>query len=72
MSAFPGHTFSTNELKSELERDQGPLKLSHFPWWTMTLAAPFWELARGLATLWADVLDRWVGGYAMSISSARA
>ncbi len=44
--SFPGHTFSTNDLKLELERTHGPLQLTQFPWWSMSLAAPFWELAR--------------------------
>ena len=44
---FPGHSFSTAQLKAELEHllDR-PLKLARFPWIVMTLAAPFWELAR--------------------------
>ncbi len=44
---FPGHAFSVNELRRALsELSETTLALSHFPWWVMTLAAPFWELAR--------------------------
>ena len=46
---FPGHAFSINELKSTLETHLGrKLKLAAFPWWAMTMTAPFWELAREL------------------------
>lgn len=44
---FPGHTFSAQDLRAELEtQGYGPLKITRFPWWVMTVAAPFWELAR--------------------------
>ena len=44
---FPGHAFSVNELRRQLSELSGTtLTLSHFPWWAMTLTAPFWELAR--------------------------
>lgn len=46
---FPGHAFSARQLKTLVEEIQGtPLKLSPFPWRLMTLASPFWELAREL------------------------
>lgn len=46
---FPGHSFTINQMKTELERELNrPLKISRFPWWIMRLAAPFWELAREL------------------------
>ncbi len=46
---FAGQTFSVNDLAGELARQLGkPVKASAFPWWTMQLAAPFWELAREL------------------------
>ena len=44
---FPGHAFTTHQIKEEFEAMLGrPLKLSRFPWWLMSLASPFWELAR--------------------------
>ena len=46
---FAGFTLTMGGLKAKLEAllDQ-PLKVRRFPWWAMTLAAPFWELAREL------------------------
>lgn len=47
--AFPGVTFSVNQLKQALEEVTGKtLHIGAFPWWTMRLASPFWELAREL------------------------
>jgi nucleoside-diphosphate-sugar epimerase len=44
---FGGHTFSVEELHQFLtERLDTPLSLTRFPWWAMSLTAPFWELAR--------------------------
>lgn len=45
---FAGHTFTLEELKDTLEITQGPLKFDRFPWWFMTLASPFWGLAKEL------------------------
>lgn len=46
---FPGHAFSMDELQARLEVMLGRRpKVSMFPWWIMTLAAPVWELAREL------------------------
>jgi len=46
---FPGHNFAVSELHSALEIKLGrKLKLAGFPWWVMSLASPFWELAREL------------------------
>lgn len=46
---FPGHTFTARQLTDHLAGVLGrPLRLSAFPWWIMTLAAPVWELAREL------------------------
>ena len=46
---FAGYTFSMADLKADLERLTGrDVKVSRFAWWAMTLAAPFWELAREL------------------------
>lgn len=49
---FPGHSFTADDLKAELERALGrPLRYAGFPWWLMRLASPFWELARELAEM---------------------
>lgn len=45
---FAGHTFTLDELKETLETTLGPLKYESFPWWFMTLASPFWGLAKEL------------------------
>jgi nucleoside-diphosphate-sugar epimerase len=46
---FPGQVFSTAALKAHLEaRLERELSLVRFPWMVMTLASPFWELAREL------------------------
>lgn len=46
---FPGFAVSMAEIKARVEALTGQrLKVSRFPWWAMTLAAPFWELAREL------------------------
>lgn len=49
---FPGHTFTTRELMQELQALTGRrLKLGHFPWWMIRLAAPVWELGRELGEM---------------------
>ncbi|MGB5557102.1 MAG: NAD-dependent epimerase/dehydratase family protein [Paracoccaceae bacterium] len=49
---FPGHSFTVDELKAGLEQELGrALKLASFPWWLMTLTAPFWELAREMGEM---------------------
>jgi nucleoside-diphosphate-sugar epimerase len=46
---FAGLTLSLGDVKAAAEVLVGrSLKVSGFPWWAMTLAAPFWELAREL------------------------
>ncbi|MBI1216934.1 MAG: epimerase [Rhodobacteraceae bacterium] len=50
--AFPGVTFSLNELKQALEMATGKtLRIGNFPWWMMRLASPVWELARELSEM---------------------
>ncbi len=42
-----GHAFTAVQLQTHLTARLGrPVKIVNFPWWIMTLAAPFWELAR--------------------------
>lgn len=49
---FPGHSFSMNDFAAEIARQTGrSLKMTRFPWWSLRLAAPFWELARELAEM---------------------
>ena len=46
---FPGSTFSMDELRAGFARLMGrEIGMSQFSWWTLRLAAPFWELAREL------------------------
>jgi hypothetical protein len=46
---FAGFTLTMGGLKTELEAIPGhSLNVRRFPWWAMTLASPFWELAREL------------------------
>jgi nucleoside-diphosphate-sugar epimerase len=46
---FPGHNFTLEQLRTFLSARLGrPLGIARFPWWVMTLASPFWELAREL------------------------
>lgn len=46
---FAGHSFTIRQLRDHLEPVLGrSLRLSGFPRWMMTLAAPVWELAREL------------------------
>ena len=43
---FPGHHFTVNELKTELESATGQTFLiDNFPWTTLRLLSPFWNLA---------------------------
>ena len=42
-----GHAFTAQQLQSHLAARLGrTIKIVNFPWWFMTMAAPFWELAR--------------------------
>ena len=46
---FPGHVFTIEQLRMFLSARLGKsIELTRFPWWAMTLASPFWELAREL------------------------
>lgn len=49
---FPGHAFSIEQLRQTVQDAMGrPIRLSAFPWWFMTLASPFWEMARELVEM---------------------
>lgn len=44
---FAGHTFTVEDLRAHAQDRMGrPVSISQFPWWVMTVCAPFWELAR--------------------------
>lgn len=46
---LPGHAFSILDLQHCLQNTLGrPIRLVPFQWWFMTLASPFWEMAREL------------------------
>ncbi len=46
---FPGQTLTPSQMRKIVEDLTGrSLRVTRFPWWAMTLAAPFWELAREL------------------------
>lgn len=49
---FPGHTFSMRDFAVEASLQTGrPTRTRLFGWWMMTLASPFWELARELSEM---------------------
>lgn len=44
---FPGHSFSIAELRQRVAACiRQDIRITHFPWWLMTMTSPFWELAR--------------------------
>jgi nucleoside-diphosphate-sugar epimerase len=44
---FPGHSFTALQLRQFLaETLDREISIAHFPWWAISLASPFWELAR--------------------------
>ena len=44
---FPGHAFTVNDRHRHVQARTGrQIKITSFPWWVMTVASPFWELAR--------------------------
>lgn len=46
---FAGFTLSADDIAARIAAlTASPVKLGGFPWWAMTLTAPFWELAREL------------------------
>jgi nucleoside-diphosphate-sugar epimerase len=71
---FPGHSFSVEQLRAFLAQELGrSLSLSKFPWWAVSLTAPFWELGREMLemrylwntphTLSAEKLTRLLPGF---------
>jgi len=60
---FPGHAFTFEDLRYQLEISTGKnFRLSAFPWWFMTLAAPFWNVAYELREMrYLYEMDHWLG-----------
>ena len=49
---FPGLRFSYDQLAAMIGRIEGrQIRVRRFPWWTLRLAGPFWELARELTEM---------------------
>lgn len=49
---FPGHSFTANLLREQLANTlDRKIEITGFPWWLMTLASPFWELAREISEM---------------------
>lgn len=65
---FPGHSFTAEELRQEVERQTGRrMRHAAFPWWMIRLAAPFWELGRELAEMrYLYETPHWLDGTAFS------
>ncbi|SEW46029.1 Nucleoside-diphosphate-sugar epimerase [Cognatiyoonia koreensis] len=61
--AFPGHSFTLNQLKSQVEATTGmAFKVTSFPWWAVRLASPFVELAREMLEMrYLYSLNHWLG-----------
>lgn len=59
---FPGHTFTTAELRDLVSAATGrTFKLQRFPWWVMAVSAPVWELARELKEMrYQFDMDHWI------------
>jgi nucleoside-diphosphate-sugar epimerase len=44
---FPGHSFTAEQLRAFLEQELArPIGFAKFPWWAISLLAPFWETGR--------------------------
>lgn len=63
---FPGHAFTTAELHRCVQAHTArTLKINRFAWWLMSLASPFWELAREMREM------RYLYAMPHSISAAK-
>lgn len=65
---FPGHSFTTAELRETLSHATGDRwRINRFPWWSMTALSPVWELARELREMrYLFEMDHWIDGAAFS------
>lgn len=60
---FPGHVFTTEELRQAVEARTGKsMRLKRFAWWSVTLMAPFWELMREFREMrYLNDMPHWLG-----------
>lgn len=61
---FPGHTFSADDLRATVQSvSTRPVTLQAFPWWLMTLLAPFWPLAHEMREMrYLFAMSHQIGG----------
>lgn len=63
---FAGYAFTGEDLRDFVAREIGRnVSLKRFPWWVMTLASPFWELAREFKEM------RYLGDMSHRLSDAK-
>jgi nucleoside-diphosphate-sugar epimerase len=60
---FPGHTFTMEELRQVVaERLGRPIKMVQFPWWLISLVAPFNEMMREFKEMrYLNDMSHWLG-----------
>ena len=60
---FPGHTFTMEELRQVVaERLGRPIKIVQFPWWLVSLVAPFNEMMREFKEMrYLNDMPHWLG-----------
>jgi nucleoside-diphosphate-sugar epimerase len=60
---FPGHTFTMEELRQVVaERLGRPIKMVQFPWWLISLMAPFNEMMREFKEMrYLNDMSHWLG-----------
>ncbi len=65
---FEGHSFTVNELKSQLEKHSGDtIKLQAFPWALMRVLSPFWTLAYEML----EMKPSWLNSHSLSGTKLR-
>lgn len=60
---FPGHTFTMEELRQVVVEQLGrPIKMTRFPWWSISLMAPFNEMMREFKEMrYLNDMPHWLG-----------
>lgn len=60
---FPGHTFTMEELRQVVATRLGrPIKMRRFPWWSISLLAPFNEMMREFKEMrYLNDMPHWLG-----------
>jgi hypothetical protein len=60
---FPGHTFTMEELRQVVAEQLGrPIKMTRFPWWSISLMAPFNEMMREFKEMrYLNDMPHWLG-----------